>query len=112
MSRYTDKAVDLAYTRVVKMIDALPIDQATKELLKQMWKEYITTYQTSAEIRTYMNEIINAYAYGVLDRNELENELNNLRKMGVPELRISLVRRTAELRRARIVAREMARARG
>jgi len=105
MSRYTDKAVDLAYTRVVKMIDVLPVDQATKDLLKQMWREYITTYQTSAEIRTYMNEIINAYAYGVLDKTGLENELNNLRKMGVPELRISLVRRTAELRRARIIAR-------
>jgi hypothetical protein len=108
MSRYTDKAVDLAYTRVVKMIDALPVDPVTKDLLKQMWKEYIMSYQAYPEIRSYMNELINAFAYGILDDTGLEQELNNLRKMGVPELRISLVKRTAQLRRARIVAREMA----
>jgi hypothetical protein len=105
MSRYTDKAADWAYSRAVKLIDALPVDNATKELLKQMWKEYIMSYQAYPEIRSYMTELINAYADGVIDDKGLEDEFNYLRKIGVPELRLALVKRTAQLRRARRVAR-------
>ena len=70
-----------------------------------MWKEYITSYQAYPEIRSYMTELINAYAYGILDDKGLEQELDYLRKLGVPELRLALVRRTAMLRRARVMAR-------
>jgi phage-related protein len=105
MARYTDKAADMAYTRAVRLIDALPVDQNTKQLLKEMWKEYIMSYQAYPEIRSYMTELINAYAYGVLDDTGLEQELNYLRKLGVPEMRLALVKRTAMLRRARMVAR-------
>jgi hypothetical protein len=105
MARYTDKAADWAYSRAVKLIDALPVDNATKELLKQMWREYIMSYQAYPEIRSYMTELINAYADGVLDDKGLEDELNYLRKIGVPELRLAFVKRTAMLRRARRLAR-------
>jgi hypothetical protein len=105
MSRYTDKATDLAYSRAAKLIDALPVDQNTKELLKQMWKEYIMSYQAYPEIRSYMAELINTYADGVLDDRGLEEELNYLKKIGVPELRLAFVRRTAMLRRTRRLAR-------
>ena len=105
MARYTDKAADWAYTRAVRLIDALPVDNATKELIKQMWREYIMSYQAYPEIRSYMTELINAYAYGVLDDRGLEDELGYLRKLGVPELRLALVKRTAQLRRIRYAVR-------
>jgi hypothetical protein len=105
MARYTDKAADWAYSRAVKLIDALPLDNASKELLKQMWREYIMSYQAYPEIRSYETELINAYADGVLDDKGLEGELNYLRKIGVPELRLAFAKRTAQLRRARRLAR-------
>jgi hypothetical protein len=105
MARYTDKAADMAYTRAVRLIDVLPVDQNTKQLLKEMWKEYIMSYQAYPEIRSYMTELINAYAYGVLDDKGLDQELDYLRKLGVPEMRLALVKRTAQLRRARVAAR-------
>jgi phage-related protein len=105
MARYTDKAADMAYTRAVRLIDALPIDQNTKQLLKEMWKEYIMSYQAYPEIRSYLTELINAYAYGVLDDAGLDQELNYLRKLGVPEMRLALAKRTAQLRRVRVMAR-------
>jgi phage-related minor tail protein len=101
LTRYTDKAVDQAFTRVSKLIDALPIDNNTKELLKQMWREYIIGYQAYPEIRSYITELINAYAYGLLDDAGLEQEFNYLRKLGVPEMRLALAKRTAQLRRNR-----------
>jgi len=52
-----------------------------------------------------MTELINAYAYGVLDDRGLEDELGYLRKLGVPELRLALVKRTAQLRRIRYAVR-------
>jgi hypothetical protein len=105
MSRYTDKAADWAYSRAVKLIDALPVDDATKKLLKEMWKEYIMSYQAYPEIRSYATELINAYADGVIDDKALEDELGYLRKIGVPELRLAFVKRTAQLRRVRRLAR-------
>jgi hypothetical protein len=104
MTRYTDKAVDMAWTRISKLVDVLPIDQNTKELIKQMWKEYIMSYQAYPEIRSYMTELINAYAHGVLDDAGLDQELDYLRKLGVPESRLALVRRTAMLRRVRVMS--------
>jgi hypothetical protein len=105
MARYTDKAADWAYSRAVKLVDALPVDDATKRLLKEMWREYIMSYQAYPEIRSYMTELINAYADGVLDDRGLDAELDYLRKLGVPELRLALVKRTAMLRRVRRLAR-------
>jgi len=101
LTRYTDKAVDQAFTRASKLIDALPVDNNTKELLKQMWKEYIIGYQAYPEIRSYITELINAYAYGLLDDASLEQEFNYLRKLGVPEMRLALAKRAAQLRRNR-----------
>jgi hypothetical protein len=104
MSRYNDTAADWAYSRASKMIDMLPVDNNTKAVLKEMWSDYITSYQANEEIHSYMDELINAYAHGVLDDTGLEAELNYLRKLGVPELRLALVKRQGYLRRARIAA--------
>jgi phage-related protein len=104
MSRYTDKAADQSFSRASKLIDSLPVDANTKELLKQMYKEYIMSYQAYPEIRSYMSELITDYAYGLLDDTGLEQELDYLRKLGTPELRLALVKRTAQLRRMRRLA--------
>jgi len=105
MARYTDKAADWAYTRATRLIDALPADQATKNLLKLMWKEYITTYQSWPEISGYITELITAYGEGVIDDAELDRELEYLKRLGVPEARLAFARRRATLRRVRVLAR-------
>jgi len=105
MSRYTDKAADWAYARAARLIDALPVDQASKELLKQMWKEYIASYQAAPEISGYLSELVTAYGEGVVDDAGLEQELGYIRKFGVPETRLALAKRRAQLRRARVLAR-------
>jgi hypothetical protein len=101
MARYSEKATDLAVTRAFKMIDALPIDDNTKNLIKEMWKQYVASYQAYPEIRSYETELINAYADGAIDDKTLDDELDYLRKIGVPELRLAFVKRTAQLRRLR-----------
>jgi hypothetical protein len=101
MARFTDKATDLAFTRASTMIDALPVDDKTKDFLKQLWKEYISNLQADSEIDMYRTELISSYAYGTLDDKGLDQELDYLRKLGVPEMRLALIKRIAQLRRAR-----------
>jgi hypothetical protein len=105
MSRHSDIAADLAYSRAIKLIEALPVDKATKELLKQMWKEYIVGVQVSPEARSYIGELVAAYGDGVIDDATLDRELDYLKKLGVPEARLALAKRQAVLRRARRLAR-------
>ncbi|MFZ8808654.1 MAG: hypothetical protein ACO2PN_11195 [Pyrobaculum sp.] len=104
MSRYSDVAADMAWTRVTKIVDALPVDNATKEVIKTMWKQYIIHYQNYPEIRGYVSELVMSYAYGVIDDTTFERELQYLKQLGIPELTLSLIRRRARLRRLRIVA--------
>jgi phage-related protein len=104
MSRYSDAAADMAWTRVVKIVDALPVDNQTKDLIKTMWKQYITHYQNYPEIRTYVTELVTSYAYGVIDDTTFERELQYLKQLGVPEMTLALIRRRAQLRRLRIVS--------
>jgi hypothetical protein len=104
MSRYSDVAADMAWTRVTKIVDALPVDNATKEVIKTMWKQYIIHYQNYPEIRGYVSELVMSYAYGVIDDTTFERELQYLKQLGIPELTLALIRRRARLRRLRIVA--------
>jgi len=105
MSRYSEPAADLAWSRVARLVDLLPVDGATKELIKGMWRTYIVHYQNYPEIRSYASELVSAYAAGVLDDAGLERELGYLRKLGVPEVTLSLIRRRAQLRRVRYALR-------
>jgi hypothetical protein len=104
MSRYSDTAADMAWTRVVKIVDVLPVDSQTKDLIKTMWKQYITHYQNYPEIRTYVTELVTSYAYGVIDDTTFERELQYLKQLGVPEMTLALIRRRAQLRRLRIAS--------
>jgi hypothetical protein len=104
MSRYSDTAADMAWTRVSKIVDALPVDSQTKDLIKTMWKQYITHYQNYPEIRAYVTELVTSYAYGVIDDATFERELQYLKQLGVPEMTLALIRRRAQLRRLRTIA--------
>jgi len=101
MSRYSPIATDLAWIRVSKLVDLLPVDDSTKRLIKEMWKTYIVHYQNYPEIRSYISELVSAYAYGVIDDKTLDRELSMLKTLGVPETTLSLVKRRAQLRKAR-----------
>ena len=105
MARYSPAAADMAWTRVSRLVDLLPVDDSTKRLIKEMWKTYIVHYQNYPEIRSYISELVSAYAYGVIDDRALDRELSMLKDMGVPETTLSLVKRRAQLRRARLAAR-------
>jgi phage-related protein len=102
MSRYSDVAADMAWSRVVKIVDALPVDNQTKDLIKTMWRQYIIHYQNYPEIRAYVTELVTSYANGVIDDVTFERELQYLKQLGVPEMTLALIRRRARLRRERI----------
>ncbi len=104
MSRYSDVAADMAWTRVTKIVDALPVDNQTKDLIKAMWKQHIIHYQNYPEIRAYVTELVTSYANGVIDDATFERELQYLKQLGVPETSLALIRRRARLRRARIAS--------
>jgi phage-related protein len=104
MSRYSDVAADMAWTRVAKIIDALPVDNQTKDLIKTMWKQYIIHYQNYPEIRSYVTELVTSYAYGVIDDDTFNKELQYLKQLGVPEMTLALIRRRAQLRRMRVAS--------
>jgi hypothetical protein len=86
MSRYAPAAADLAWSRLEAAISALPADDATKSLIRAMWRQFLTHYQNYPEIRAYASELVNAYAYGVIGDAELDAELQRLRELGVPDV--------------------------
>jgi len=105
MARYSPAAADMAWTRVIRLVDLLPVDDSTKRLIKEMWKTYIVHYQNYPEIRSYISELVSAYAYGVIDDKTLDKELSMLKDLGVPDTTLSLVKRRAQLRRVRYTIR-------
>jgi len=105
MSRYSSHAADFAWSRVQRIVNLLPVDENIKRLIAEMWRQYIIHYQNYPEIRSYVTELVNAYAYGIIDDKTLDAELETLRALGVPELSLSLIRRRAQLRRMRALYR-------
>ena len=56
-------------------------------------------------IRSYVFELINDYAYGVINETQLRSELNALKPFGLDDEQISLIVRLAKLRRNRYARR-------
>ena len=105
MAEYSPKARKLALTIVNKLVDALPVDEETKQALREMWEEYIRIRPVMDEVRRYVTELINAYAEGVIGDTELEQELEFLRKWGYDDYELELIREIARRRRIRRLAR-------
>ena len=109
MAEYSPRARRLALAQVYKMIDALPVDQQTKEFLKKMWEEYIRVRPVYDEVRRYITELINDYANGLMTDEELKNELEALKDWGLDDYEIQFYIWLAQRRRVRYVYREMMR---
>ncbi|RLG58933.1 hypothetical protein DRN86_05005, partial [Candidatus Geothermarchaeota archaeon] len=61
LAEYSPKAKDFALGTINKMIDALPIDDETKNTLKEMWKQYIRVRPVYSEVKMYITQLINLY---------------------------------------------------
>jgi len=105
MAEYSPTARRFALGQVYKMIDALPVDQDTKTVLKAMWEEYIRIKPVSGEVSRYITELISDYANGVIDRATLESELNELKAWGLDDMEIEFLLKLAEKRKARYAIR-------
>jgi len=104
MAEYSPTARNLALAKVHAMIDELPIDDQTKQLLKTMWDEYIRIRPVYDEVRRYVTELINDYANGVIDDNTLVQELNDLKQWGLDDYEIQFYIWLAQKRRLRVLA--------
>jgi len=105
MAEYSPTARRFALGQVYKMIDALPVDQDTKAVLKAMWEEYIRIKPVSGEVSRYITELISDYANGVIDKATLETELNELKAWGLDDMEIEFLLKLAERRKARYALR-------
>ena len=109
MAEYSPRARRLALAQVYKMIDALPVDQQTKEFLKKMWEEYIRVRPVYDEVRRYVTELISDYADGLMTDEELKQELEALKDWGLDDYEIQFYMWLAQRRRVRYVVRQMMR---
>lgn len=105
MAEYSPKARKLALTLVNKLIESLPVDDETKQLLKEMWEEYIRIRPVSGELSRFVTELISDYAEGIIDDAQLEQDLEFLKKWGYDDYEIELIREIAKRRRMRRSAR-------
>ena len=107
IAEYSPRARRLALAQVYKMIDALPVDQPTKEFIKKMWEEYIRIRPVYDEVRRYVTELISDYAEGIMTDEELVNELNALKDWGLDDYEIQFYIWLAQRRRVRYAYRQM-----
>jgi phage-related protein/intein/homing endonuclease len=101
LAEYSPKAREFALGTMYKMIDALPIDQPTKEVLKEMWTQYIRIKPVKDEVGRYVTDLINAYVAGTIDATAYAKELDALREWGLDDYEIQFYKSIATLRRAR-----------
>jgi hypothetical protein len=52
----------------------------------------------------YITELVNCYAYGIIDEQTLQKKLEPLKTYGLDDLEINLIVETARLRARRIAA--------
>ncbi len=106
MAEYSPTARSFALGQVYKMIDALPIDENVKKLLKAMWEEYIRVKPVYDEVKRYITELISDVQYGLLTVEEFRQELEKLKKWGIDDYEIEFYVWLAQNRRARQIVRE------
>ena len=109
LAEYSPQARRVALAQVYKMIDALPVDQQTKEFLKKMWEEYIRVKPVYDEVKRYITELISDYANGLMTDDELRSELEALKDWGIDDYEIQFYMWLAQRRRIRYAYREMMR---
>jgi hypothetical protein len=83
VSNYSPKAEEFALGNLYKMIDAMPMDTATKETIKSMWEQFIRNRHVKDEVITYVRDLVNLYVAGQLSKPDLEKELTWLENWGL-----------------------------
>jgi hypothetical protein len=101
ISNYSPKAEEYALGNLYKMIDAMPIDDATKQTLKAMWEDYIRNRHVKDEVITYVRDLVNLYVYGQLSYTDLDKELTWLEQWGLSKYEHQFWLMIAEARKAR-----------
>ena|GEM_PF-3187952 len=109
LAEYSPRARSLALGEAYKMIDALPVDRATKDFLKKMWEEYIRLKPVMDEVRRYITELMSDFVEGVITEEEYVTELEALREWGLDDWEIMFYKAIGGMRKARYL-RRMARA--
>ena len=109
LAEYSPRARSLALGEAYKMIDALPVDRATKDFLKKMWEEYIRLKPVMDEVRRYITELMSDFVEGVITEEEYVAELEALREWGLDDWEIMFYKAIGGMRKARYL-RRMARA--
>jgi len=107
MAEYSPRARRLVLAQVKKMIEKLPVDPATKQFLYAMWEEYVRVRPVYDEVRRYITELLSDYANGIITRDELVKELEDLKKWGLDDYEVQFYLELAEKRRKRYLARRM-----
>ncbi|MBW2632367.1 MAG: hypothetical protein JRC90_11560, partial [Deltaproteobacteria bacterium] len=101
LSEYSPRARDYALGQLYKMIDALPIDPETKEVLKEMWTQFIRVKPVYDEVKRYITDLINLYVEGLISDLDFTQELESLKEWGLSDDEIMFYKAIAGARRAR-----------
>ncbi|MEM1538758.1 MAG: hypothetical protein QW651_08110, partial [Candidatus Nezhaarchaeales archaeon] len=101
LSEYSPLARDFAIGQLHKMIDAMPVDAATKNTLKAMWEQFIRVRPVYDEVRRYVTELITDFVEDVITEADFINELNALKEWGLGDDEIMFYKAIAGMRKAR-----------
>ena len=101
LAEFSPQARSFALGTLYKMIDALPIEQGTKNLLKKMWEDFIRIKPIKEEVTSYVRDLINLYVAGGLTDSAFSNELEALREWGLDDYEIMFYKAIASLRKAK-----------
>jgi len=101
LAEYSPEARSFALGQLYKMIDAMPIDDATKATIKKMWEQFIRIKPVKDEVMTYVRDIVNLYVAGLMSRDDLAKELNWLKQWGLDDYEIDFWLKIADARKAK-----------
>ncbi|RLF08427.1 MAG: hypothetical protein DRJ60_00410 [Thermoprotei archaeon] len=101
MAEYSPKARQLAIARVEQLINALPVDENTKQFIKEMWNEYIRNRPIYDEVESYARELVEDYASGSISWDMFEKEIEALKQWGLDQYEIDFYKWIAQRKRER-----------
>ncbi|RLI87293.1 MAG: hypothetical protein DRP01_02240 [Archaeoglobales archaeon] len=106
LAEYSPEARSFALGQLYKMIDALPIAEETKAVLKKMWEQFIRLKPIMDEVRRYITELLSDFAEGIITEEEFVAELEALKQWGLDDYEIMFYKAIGGMRRARYLARK------
>jgi hypothetical protein len=101
LAEYSPDARSFALATLNKMIDALPVSQEVKDMLKKMWEQFIRIKPVKDEVTSYVRDLINALVDGNISWDTFSSELDALREWGLDDYEIQFYKAIATLRKAR-----------